>query len=662
MSSSGLNLANYLIPLEEITRATENFSDQRCIGEGGFGKVYKGQLSKRWKNLTAAFKRLTRDSYQGVSEFRNEVDLSLRFHHENIVSFIGYCDEQDEMILVYEYAINGSLDRHLEDPNKIRCLTWTQRLKICLGAARGLDYLHSGLGEHSIVIHRNIKSGDILLDENLVAKICDFGLSLLTSRNLPNTQLFTEVAGTQYYVDPVYQESGILRKEVDVYSFGVLLFEMLSGMLAYIKRSNEDDKPERLITSVRRHKNQRVKLIDPDMKGQIHTRSFNMFTEIAYRCISMDLDYRPSMKTVVKTLEEALNIQISEAHAQDAEKTKTHTHNMLYPGSSDEVLIIRQEPNHLNIPLQVIQDCTDDFNERNFIGKGGYGRVYKGFLTWADHVNMPVAVKRLDLTGFQGNKEFHTEVTMLSQYQHRNIITLIGYCNDNKELILVYEYARRGSLDTYLRGTAMLDGLSWLQLLNICIDVASALDYLHNHVAEKHRIIHRDIKSANVLLDENWNAKLSDFGLAKIGLARQPNTIVITNIAGTHGYNDPQYERTGFLSKESDVYSFGVVLFEVLCGRLACVSSYHDERRFLHHLARTFYEKGKLEEIIDHRIIKDIKPKTLSMFSAIAYQCLQETREERPPIKEVVFQLNEARKIQLEDEEDELSFGDDGGH
>ncbi|KAL7610060.1 hypothetical protein Lser_V15G13584 [Lactuca serriola] len=303
------------------------------------------------------------------------------------------------------------------------------------------------------------------------------------------------------------------------------------------------------------------------------------------------------------------------------------------------------QPKDLKIPFHVIKDCTQDFNEKNFIAKGGYGRVYKGILTWADHVNQLVAVKRLDVSGFQGSKEFRTEVTMLSEYQHKNIIKLIGFCDDNKEMILVYEYASHGSLDKYLSDTKMSGGLSWSQLHKICIGVAYALDYLHNHVAEKHRIIHRDVKSANVLLDENWNAKLSDFGLARIGLANQLNTFVITNPAGTYGYTDPQYIRTGFLTKESDIYSFGVVLFEVLCGRLACVSSYHDERRFLHHLARTCYKNGELDKIIDQRIKKDINSGTLSMFSAIAYQCLQETREERPTIAEVAFQLKEAYKI-----------------
>ncbi|KAL7616674.1 hypothetical protein Lser_V15G03314 [Lactuca serriola] len=352
-----------------------------------------------------------------------------------------------------------------------------------------------------------------------------------------------------------------------------------------------------------------------------------------------------------KQKNDAVDTKILE-YAEVAQRADVYTHSIspLDPESSDRMLLTHpkiKQINDLKIPLHAIKDCTQDFNERNFIGKGGYGRVYKGILFWADHVNQVVAVKRLDVTGFQGNKEFHTELTLLSQYQHENIITLVGFCDDNKEMILVYEYASNGSLDTYLHDTSILVRPSWPQLLKICIDVASALDYLHNHVAEKHRIIHRDIKSSNILLDKNWNAKLADFGLSRIGLANLQNTFVITNIAGTHGYCDPQYEKTDFLTKESDVYSFGVVLFEVLCGRLACDFSYNDERRFLHHLARASYKSRDIDKITDPKIRKDIKPSTLLMFSAIAYQCLEKTREKRPAIAEVAFQLKEAMQIQI---------------
>ncbi|KAL7616434.1 hypothetical protein Lser_V15G03263 [Lactuca serriola] len=311
MSSSAVNYQNYLIPLEEINRATENFSQQRRIGSGGFGAVYKAQLSEHWKSLTVAIKRLAQDSHQGEREFRNELEMISKFHHENIISFIGYCDQGGEMIIVYEYAINRSLDHHLQNRSKMGCITWIQRLTICIGAARGLNYLHSGVGQHNRVIHRDVKSSNILLDDNLVAKVSDFGLSKLGPRNQPDTQLITKVAGTQFYLDPTYHESHILRKESDVYSFGVVLFEILSGNLVYHKMSTGDDERQFLMTSVRRYyKKQPHNIIDPHISDQIDSNSFDIFQEIAYQCISLNLMERPTMDKVIERIQKALTIQI----------------------------------------------------------------------------------------------------------------------------------------------------------------------------------------------------------------------------------------------------------------------------------------------------------------------------------------------------------------
>ncbi|CAI9269227.1 unnamed protein product [Lactuca saligna] len=340
MSSSTISLESYLIPLEEINRATENFNQQRCIGGGGFGAVYKGQLSERWQNRAAAIKRLSRDSFQGEHEFRNELELISKFHHENIISFIGYCDEDKEMIIVYEYAMNGSLDHHLQDPHKMSCITWTQRLMICIGAARGLSYLHSGLGEHNRVIHRDVKSSNILLDNNLVAKVCDFGLSKFGPRNQSDTQVYTRVAGTQFYMDPTYHESGILRKESDVYSFGVVLFEILSGMLVYHEKSFGDDCQQNLITAVRRYYNKGPrKVIDPNIRDQIDTSAFEAFQEIAYQCISFNLMERPTMDKVIERIEKALTIQTHKPSASTPavrSMIESVVHKLKYSASPDD--------------------------------------------------------------------------------------------------------------------------------------------------------------------------------------------------------------------------------------------------------------------------------------------------------------------------------------
>ena len=293
--------------------ATSGFSKNYRIGDGGFGVVYKGRLSEHWQNHEVAIKRLDKTGHQGKTEFLNELRLIYRLHHQNIIPFIGYCDEGDELILVCEYANNGSLDHHLQDPNKRRQLTWAKRLNICLGAAKGLDYLHSGLGEDNRVIHRDVKSGNILLDDNLEAKICDFGLSKSDSaNNQQQTTLYTNAAGTNYYMDPIYHGSGVLRTESDVYSFGVVMFELLSGMPAWYRRSFGHDKPQPLMSLVRRYYGYRKDLlIDPQIKDQIDNSSFHTFIEIAYQCISFNSKERPSMETIIDKIEEALDFQVS---------------------------------------------------------------------------------------------------------------------------------------------------------------------------------------------------------------------------------------------------------------------------------------------------------------------------------------------------------------
>lgn len=311
-----INLENYKIPLEEIIRATKNFSSETRVGDGGFGVVYRGQLSEHWNNCLVAIKRLNWDGFQGNKEFHSELKMVSSFNHPNIIPFVGYCEDANEKIIVYKYATNGSLDHHLQDPQRRRRLTWEQRVKICLGAARGIQYLHSGVGEHSRVIHRDVKSANILLDDNLEAKICDFGLSRSGPRNQSDTNVRTRACGTRHYIDPVYSERGMLSKESDIYSFGVVMFEMSSGKMAYYTRRIADGKDRYLIDLVRTYYDEKThndggltNLIDPAIRCQIDLLSLHKFNTIAHECINWDVKKRPTMDTIIERVEEVLNIQ-----------------------------------------------------------------------------------------------------------------------------------------------------------------------------------------------------------------------------------------------------------------------------------------------------------------------------------------------------------------
>ncbi|XP_076942635.1 putative serine/threonine-protein kinase PBL28 [Bidens hawaiensis] len=293
---------------------------------------------------------------------------------------------------------------------------------------------------------------------------------------------------------------------------------------------------------------------------------------------------------------------------------------------------------HLQIPLHDISLATNGFADQNLIAKGGFGKVYKG----VSEKHGDIAIKRLDHGQGQGDHKFKTEVALLSKYKHRNIVSLLGFCDEDGEKILVYKYESNGSLDKHLEN----EYLTWIQRLHICLDVARGLKHVHDNNGSHHGIFHRDVKSSNILLDANWRAKISDFGLSRVNSANMQSRFVMSNVCGTPGYIDRDYYMNGYLTEKSDVYSFGVVLWEVLCGRHALVTMYKDQRRFLPLLARNHYKKGTLDMIIHSNLLGQMKTASLLMFSNIALQCLKNA-EERPTMKQVVEQLEKVVHSQM---------------
>nr|XP_043616089.1 putative receptor-like protein kinase At5g39000 [Erigeron canadensis] len=306
---------------------------------------------------------------------------------------------------------------------------------------------------------------------------------------------------------------------------------------------------------------------------------------------------------------------------------------------------LKESQSQLKLSFKDIKVATNNFKTR--IGRGGYGLVYKGRLT-IDGKLTTVAVKRLNENLSQGLKEFLTEIQLLSGQKHQNLISLIGYCDEGREKILVYEYAEHGSLDRYIvRRKSITYTLTWLERLRICVAAARGLDHLHNHVGEHQTIIHRDIKSANILLDANWVAKVSDLGLSVLSLAGLGRSTVISHACGTQGYCEPEYFITGAVKKESDVYSLGMVLFEVLCGRL-CMMEDDDGFVLSAESAKKSYENGNLDEIIDPELRKQMNSYSMGTFSAIAYRCLHDDRKKRPPVDLVIKELEESLHFQEE--------------
>ncbi|KAL4036634.1 hypothetical protein IC575_000195 [Cucumis melo] len=275
--------------------------------------------------------------------------------------------------------------------------------------------------------------------------------------------------------------------------------------------------------------------------------------------------------------------------------------------------------------------ATNNFSQDGKLGQGGFGGVYKGFVT---ELNMEIAAKKISSTSKQGKKEYISEVNIISRLRHRNLVQLVGYSHERGHFVLVYEYMQNGSLDSHLFGKKLR--LSWPVRYRIAQGIASALLYLHEEWEQC--VVHRDIKSSNVMLDSNFNAKVGDFGLARLvdhGL-RSPTTIV----AGTMGYLAPESLLMNKASKESDVFSFGVVALEIACGRKAVEHNEEEEKISLVSWVWGLYGQGRLLEGVDKALNGEFNQEEMVRLMTVGLWCAHPNHNLRASIRQAIQVLN----------------------
>ncbi|AET01539.2 putative transferase, protein kinase RLK-Pelle-LRR-I-1 family [Medicago truncatula] len=291
---------------------------------------------------------------------------------------------------------------------------------------------------------------------------------------------------------------------------------------------------------------------------------------------------------------------------------------------------------HQRFSYTEILNITDNF--KTTIGEGGFGKVYFGIL----QDQTQVAVKRLSPSSMQGYKEFQSEAQLLMIVHHRNLVSLIGYCDEGEIKALIYEYMANGNLQQHLfvENSTILN---WNERLKIAVDAAHGLDYLHNGC--KPPIMHRDLKPSNILLDENLHAKIADFGLSR-AFGNDDDSHVSTRPAGTIGYADPEYQRTGNTNKKNDIYSFGIILFELITGKKAMVRASGENIHILQWVI-SLVKGGDIRNIVDTRLQGEFSISSAWKVVEIAMSCVSQTTAERPGISQISTELKECLSLDM---------------
>ncbi|XBH95605.1 hypothetical protein VPH35_086142 [Triticum aestivum] len=550
----------------EIRGITGNY--ETIIGKGGFGEVYKGVLQD---GTTVAVKKFMCNVEEN---FAKELKVHCEINHRNVVRLIGYCAEEKALMIVSEYISKGNLGdvlHHERIP-----IPLDTRLRIAVECSEALCYMHSQMYTQ------------MLLDDNFNAKISDFGISRLVNTD---STLFTEhVMGSIGYMDPF-----------DVYSFGIVLVEFITKKKATM-RNGEAGIVECFTQALATGKRKVRELFDLEISSENNMKVLEGVAKLAGQCLRMEMDRRPEMIDVTESLRALRKTQVQGKQTifPWGWRNKSAAQNNWQSSSS---VTPQSLPSNLcrHFSLREMKSATGNFVGSHIVGQGGSGIVYYGMI---DAGATKVAIKRGIVK--QDVNKFKTEIGMMAKLRHHHLVSLVGYCKEKNQRILIYDYMARGTLSENLYANKTEEPpLTWRQRLDVCIGAARALHYLHEC-----SIISNDVSTTNILLDEKLVGKLSS-------TVSQPQDTM----------------------KNSNVYSFGVVLFEVLCARAAFDPNLPERRVHLVECALDCQKKGILGLIVDPCLEGKIYPRCFHRFVEIAGKCVSNHGIDRPSMQEVLENL-----------------------
>ncbi|XP_062109127.1 receptor like protein kinase S.2 [Humulus lupulus] len=700
----------------ELYIGSNGFSEKEVLGSGGFGKVYRAVLPS--DGTLVAVKCLAEKGEKFEKTFVAELVAVAHLRHRNLVRLRGWCVHEDQILLVYDYMPNRSLDRILfKRPENagLAPLSWDRRRKIVNGLAAALYYLHEQL--ESQIIHRDVKTSNVMLDSHYNARLGDFGLARWLDHELEyqtktpsikdhqfRLSETTRIGGTIGYLPPEsFQRRSVATAKSDVFSFGIVVLEVVSGRRA-VDLTYADDQII-LLDWIRRLSDEKKLLQAGDTRlqdGSYSLSDMERTIHVGLLCTLHNPSSRPNMKWVLEelsgnmagklpplpsfqshppyiSLSSPSNTSSSNPNSTTRSITITTTNcttttsmssnyvtatgETIYATAEDgissttntsrefcrgKVFPMVQTPREIS--YAEIISATDNFSDSKRVAELDFGTAYQGFLNNSYHV----LVKRLGMKTCPALRiRFSNELQNLGRLRHRNLVQLRGWCTEQGEMLVVYDYSANRLLSHLLfhhdHHKSSHSFLQWNHRYNIIKSLASAIHYLHEEWEEQ--VIHRSITSSAVILDPDMNPRLSAFALAEFLTRNEHGHHVVTDskksVRGIFGYMSPESIESGEATTMADVYSFGVVMLEVVSGQMA-VDFRRPEVLLVQKVHEFIARQRPLEELADFKLNGEYNHKELMRLIKLGIECTGSNPQSRPSMKQIVQILDGKDKSFME--------------